>query len=439
MAMTPRWIRNLFTGAALIAAGTIGLSLYGAPGWAQGDINLGRKDAPTSLSQDPRVARGRYIATAADCVACHTTAGGAPFAGGLDLKTPFGTLLSSNITSDRSAGIGSWTEHQFDAALRQGIGRNGHLYPAMPYTAYTKMSDADVADLWAYMRTVAPSANKVDENQLPFPFNIRPVLIFWNWLFFHEGRFQPDPKASAIVNRGAYLSEALEHCGTCHTPKNLLGADRALEAMQGATLQHWHAPDLTNNNATGLGSWNKSDFTSYLRSGSNRFTVASGPMGEAIVNSTQHLTDTDLDALAAYFKAMPARQVPHDPALPESDAIMSDGKRVYEANCIACHISSGAGVSGMIPSLAKNPAIVASDPASLLHVVIGGTEGTATERNPTGAAMPRFDWKLSDQQIADVLTYVRNSWGNAAPTVSRKDAKKLRAATGGRLAFRTNQ
>lgn len=435
MAHTPRWIRALFAGTGLIALGSIALSLGGGASWAQGDANVSKKVAPGSGPQTAQVAHGRYIATAADCVACHTAPDGQPFAGGYALKTPFGTLLSSNITSDPVAGIGGWTEKQFDAALRKGIGRNGHLYPAMPYTAYTKMSDADVADLWAYMRTVAPVSSKVDENQLPFPFSFRPILIGWNLLFFHEGRFQPDPKLSAAGNRGAYLSEALEHCGMCHTPKNLFGADNTGHPYEGATLQGWNAPDLTNNGYTGLGSWSPTDLVAYLKSGSNRFTSASGPMSEAIVNSTQHLSDADLIAIATYLKGKPPRDPSRPAAITAADPHVADGRRIFEVNCAACHISSGKGVSGMIPAFAGNPAIVSKDPASLLHVVLKGTDGTATEANPTGAAMPRFDWKLGDAQIADVLTYVRNAWGNAAPAVSASQVATARKAVAGQGAL----
>lgn len=425
-----RWIHGILAGAALTAVGSIAVSIAGTPSWAQGDTHLSTKIAPDTGEASAQVARGRYIATAADCVACHTASDGQPFAGGLPLQTPFGTLLSSNITSDKQTGIGTWTEPQFDAALRKGEGRNGHLYPAMPYTAYTKMSDTDVADLWAYMRSVAPVSNAVKENQLPFPFSMRGLLIVWNWLFFHEGRFQPNPAASSTVNRGAYLSEALEHCGACHTPKNLFGADRKLDALKGATLQAWYAPDLTNNGYSGLGHWSAGDLATYLKTGSNRFTVASGPMGEAIVNSTQHLSDVDLEALAAYFKGMPPQDVEAPGVLQQDDPRVVAGRQVYAVNCTACHGASGQAVKGMIPSLADNPAIVAKDPTTLLHIVLKGTQGTATDANPTGAGMPRFDWKLNDQQVADTLTYIRNQWGHAATPVTASRVAKMRQTTG---------
>ncbi|MBB2203960.1 cytochrome c [Gluconacetobacter takamatsuzukensis] len=382
------------------------------------------QDAPAD-----RVEHGRYLAIASDCVACHTAPGGKPFAGGLDLNTPFGTITASNITSDRATGIGSWTLQQFDAAVRHGKGPNGHLYPAMPYTAYARMTDADLADLWAYIRTVPAVSQKVVENKLPFPYNIRAALIVWNALFFDSTPFKPDSAKSDAVNRGAYLVEALAHCGICHTPKNAFGSDSGA-TYQGTSLQGWHAPDLTNNDHTGLGKWSAEDIVTYLRSGTNRYTASSGPMTEVIVNSTQHLTDADLQAIAAYFKALPARHVEAPQPLPATNAQVEAGRREFVVQCSACHTSSGQGVANMIPSLQANPAINAKSPDSLLNILLAGTTGPATTANPTGAAMPGFAWKLQDDQIANVLTYIRNSQGNAAPAVSTTDVAKARKALG---------
>ncbi|WP_194298817.1 c-type cytochrome [Acetobacter fallax] len=373
------------------------------------------------------IEHGRYLAIASDCVACHTASGGKPFAGGLDLNTPFGIITTSNITSDKATGIGSWTFQQFDAAVRHGKGANGNLYPAMPYTSYVKMTDSDVADLWAYMRTVPPVSQKVVENKLPFPYNIRSALVAWNLLFFDKKPFTPDSTKSAAVNRGAYLVEVLEHCGICHTPKSILGHDSSA-TYQGTSLQGWHAPDLTNNDHTGLGTWSAKDIETYLRSGTNRHTASSGPMTEVIVNSTQHLTDADLQAIAAYFKALPARTVDVPRPLPATNAQMAAGKREFVVQCSACHTSNGLGVANMIPTLQSNPAINAKSPDSLLNILLMGTSGPATVANPTGAAMPGFAWKLHDDQIASVLTYIRNSQDNAAPAVLAADVAKARKA-----------
>lgn len=381
------------------------------------------EDAPTSA----RIEHGRYLAVAGDCLACHTATGGQPFAGGLDLKTPFGIITTSNITSDKETGIGNWTFQQFENAVRHGKGPNGHLYPAMPYTAYSQISDPDIADLWEYIRTLPPVNHKVESNKLPFPYNIRSLLVFWNLLFFNDSAFVADASKSEEINRGAYLVNGLEHCGTCHTPKNVFGGDTK-KTFQGASLQGWYAPDLTNNAHTGLGHWTEDDIVTYLRSGTNRYTAASGPMTEAIVNSTQHLTDADLRAIAAYFKSLPPRTVSSPQPLPASNEQVKAGQQEFVVECSACHRSNGKGISNMIPDLQNNPAINALNPDSLLNIVLKGTEGPATRANPTGAAMPSFGWKLQDAQIANVLTYVRNSWGNAAPAISAADVSKARTA-----------
>ena len=389
-------------------------------------------ETPPTVVQAPirnennQVERGRYIAIAADCVACHTSPGNGSFAGGYKLVTPFGAIFSSNITPDKETGIGSWTREQFEQALRKGKGSHGNLYPAMPYTAYAKMTDQDVDDLWAYMKSLPPVKHKVIENQLPFPFNIRLSLIFWNWMFFNSSTLASRSTDTNEVRRGRYLVEALEHCGTCHTTKNALGGDKKGHDFQGARLQGWFAPDITPNDYVGLGTWTTEDIVSYLKTGTNRLMAASGPMTEAIVNSTQHLTEQDLHAIAAYLKTVSPSSVKPPPPVAVSDPTMRLGKRLYETQCQACHISSGEGVRHMIPALARNPAIQAQDPSSLVNVVLKGGPGPATQTNPTGAAMPGFDWKLSDSQIAAVLTYIRNSWGNAATVVSADTVGKMR-------------
>ncbi|PYD81723.1 alcohol dehydrogenase [Komagataeibacter oboediens] len=376
-----------------------------------------------------RIERGRYLAIAGDCLACHTTPGGKPFAGGLDLKTPFGIITTSNITSDRETGIGSWTLQQFDSAVRHGKSPKGYLYPAMPYPAYAKITDTDLADLWEYIRTIPPVRNAAVTNKLPFPYNIRALMIGWNLLFLDRTPFAPDPSKSAQVNRGAYLVEGLEHCGTCHTTKNFLGGDTRA-TYQGTSLQGWYAPDLSNNPHTGLGRWSADDLVTYLRSGTNRFTAASGPMTETIENSTQHLSDVDLQAIAAYFKSLPPRAAAAPAPLPATNAQMVTGAREFIVQCSACHVSSGAGIRNMIPTLQDNPAVNAPDPDSLLNIVLRGTNGPMTAANPTGAAMPAFGWKLHDDQIAAILTYIRNSMGNAAPAVQPADVARARKAIG---------
>jgi mono/diheme cytochrome c family protein len=377
-----------------------------------------------ALAQDTqsfdRIARGRYLAVLSDCAACHTVPGGQPFAGGLALQTPFGKLVAPNITPDADTGIGNMTNDEFLAALHDGRGHNGRrLYPAMPYPAYTKMTDDDVMAIRAYLATVAPVSNAVISNQLPFPLNIRLAMVFWNALNFTQGRYQPNPRKSAEWNRGAYIVEGAAHCGTCHTPKTVLGGDKTSVALTGATLQGWFAPDITNDPRKGVGGWSKDDLVQYLKTGTNKWTLASGPMAEAVSHSTSRMTDDDIGAIAVYLKDSgeggPAAR-PDPVAL--GDNAMRAGAAIYKDSCAACHKDSGEGEIYLFPRLAGSALVQSDDPTTLERVVLQGTRAVSTSGAPTAPAMPAFDWRLGDAQVAAVLTYVRNSWGNAAAPVS---------------------
>ncbi|WP_196488085.1 c-type cytochrome [Burkholderia cepacia] len=371
------------------------------------------------------IARGEYLARAGDCIACHTADGGQSFAGGLPMQTPFGTLVSSNITPDKETGIGQWSDAEFLRAVKHGIGRHGeHLYPAMPYNAYAKVSDQDVLDIKTYLDTVTPVRHSVESNQLPFPFNIRLMMFGWNLLFFDDTPFAPDPKRSVEWNRGAYLVQGLGHCTSCHTAKNFLGGDKAW--LEGGNLQGWHAPEITGNPYTGIGGWSVGDIIEYLQAGGNARSVASGPMAEAVTNSLQYLTRADLGAMAMYLKSVPGSDRTKPAPLAATDVAMVRGRSLFDANCAACHASSGAGVPGMVSSLRTSAGVQASDPVNMLRTMLVGSRGAVTVRNPTGAAMPNFSWKLTDAEMADVATYVRNSFGNAAAPVGADDVKKIR-------------
>jgi mono/diheme cytochrome c family protein len=372
------------------------------------------------------IARGRYLATAGDCISCHTAPGGKPYAGGHELETPFGTLIGPNLTPDRETGIGTWSDDQFVAALQEGTGPHGHLYPAMPYPYYTRITRDDALAIRAYLATLEPVHNPVVANQLPFPFNIRASMAAWNALFFTSGRFEPDASKSDEWNRGAYLVEGLGHCGACHTPKNMLGADRSSRALQGGLLQNWFSPSLKQDGRKGLGTWSVDDVVSYLKTGHNRMSSATGPMAEVVTNSTSQMTMADLRAIAVYLKDLPASG--ESPAAREApdDRVMRAGKAAYIDQCAACHVSTGSGVAQLFPTLKGSPTVQSADPTSLIRVVLEGAQSVATDGAPTGPAMPAFGWKLSDDEIAAILTYVRNSWGNAAPSVSADDVKKLR-------------
>lgn len=389
-------------------------------------LNLSQAQAGTGADSYNLVEKGRYIAVLGDCTACHTVPGQPPFAGGVAIDTPFGRLVGANITPDADTGLGRWSFDDFQAAMSTGHSRGGkRLYGAMPYTAYTKVSREDNRALWAYLQTLEPVHNPVETNQLPFPFSVRTSLIGWNWLNFTPGEFVPRQDKSPQWNRGAYLVEGLGHCGTCHTPKNLIGGDDNDRFLAGANLQGWVAPDITANPHGGIGQWSTEDIVRYLKTGANRFDIASGPMAEAVENSTQHWKDEDLLAVAVYLKDGAAAEKPPQP-LAADDAAMVRGRAIYADRCSGCHVSSGEGIEHLFPRLAAAPLVNSSDPTSLIHVVLAGSRAGGTEAAPTAPAMPAFAWNLSDEHVADVLTYVRNTWGNAAAPVTASEVADLR-------------
>jgi mono/diheme cytochrome c family protein len=377
-----------------------------------------------------RIERGRYLAVLGDCAGCHTASHGAPFAGGVALQTPFGTLVAPNITSDPETGIGNMTNEEFLAVLHEGRGHDGkRLYPAMPYPAYTKMTDDEVLALRAYFATVAPVSNRVVSNQLPFPLNIRLAMAVWNGLNFTPGRYQPNPQKSATWNRGAYIVEGPAHCGTCHTPKTLLGGDKNSAALTGATLQGWFAPDITNDPRKGIGEWSRDDLVQYLKTGTNKWTLASGPMAEAVSHSTSRMNDEDILAIATYLKdsGQSGASARPEPVVAGNNA-MRAGAAIYKDSCAACHKDSGEGDANLFPRLAGSALVQSDDPTTLVRVVLHGTRAVSTAGAPTAPAMPAFDWRLEDAQVAAVLTYIRNNWGNAAGSVSASAVASQRAS-----------
>ena len=380
-----------------------------------------------------QIERGRYLAIAADCVACHTVLDvGKPFAGGRSIETPFGNIVAPNITPDRDTGIGAWTDEQFNNAVRRGIRPNGErLYPAMPFTAYTKMSREDVLAIRAYLKTVAPVQNQVVTNTLPFPFNIRAAMRVWNALYFTEGEFRPDPQKSAEWNRGAFLVQGPGHCAACHTPKSFLGGDKTSEYLRGSYLQGWFAPNITNDPRTGLGDWSASDVATYLKTGHNRATAATGPMAEAVKYSTSQMTNSDLAAIATYLKSVPGQQDNPTPVRAD-DPSMVAGQAIYRDQCSACHSLDGRGVPQLFPSLADSSIARSSDPTTLIRMILRGARSVATAAEPTAPGMPSFAWQLDDAQVAAVVTYIGNAWGSAAASVSAQDVSRARSDLRGR-------
>lgn len=376
-----------------------------------------------------QIERGRYLAVAADCAACHTdSTQNKPFAGGRSIQTPFGMVVAANITPDRETGIGSWSDAQFDAALRQGKLPDGkRLYPAMPFVYYTRMSQADVLAIRAYLNTVQPVHNAVSSDQLPFPFNIRAGMRVWDALYFTPGEFKPDASKSAAWNRGAYLVEGPGHCGACHTPKTMLGGDEADRELRGYSIQGWFAPNITNDRRRGLAGWSVADIVDYLKKGHNRFAGASGPMSEEVSDSSSRMSGPDLEAMAIYLKDRQGQTGEATP-LSASDPMMVAGAAIYSDLCSACHKPDGSGIPYLIPNLAGSASVASREPTTLLRVVLQGADSVATNDEPTAPAMPAFGWQLTDTQVAAVATYIRNNWGHAAAAVTDGDVRSARTS-----------
>lgn len=377
------------------------------------------------------IEHGAYLAKLGDCVACHTARGGHQFAGGLPLDTGFGLVVSSNITPDMDTGIGGWSREQFIQAMRHGVGKHGkQLYPAMPYNAYAKVSNADMADLKMYLDTLPPVRHAVEENQMRFPFNIRPLMMGWNLLFLDPAPFQDDPSKSQQLNRGAYLVLGLGHCSACHTAKNPLGGDTS-QFLQGAVLQKWYAPGIAGEAWHGVANWSAADIATYLKTGVNKHAIAVGPMAEAVENSTQYFNDADLDAVAAYLKSFPVKtNVANGPSklpIPSDRETMLQGRRIYASVCASCHGVEGEGQPGMGPALRGNLVVAKGPDNNVLHLILAGGYSAKTQTHPQGFAMPAFGWKLDDTEVAALATYIRNDWGNTGSAVSEAAVAAMRA------------
>lgn len=370
--------------------------------------------------------RGRYLVNAGDCAGCHTVDAAKPFAGGLGVQTPFGTIYSSNITPDPETGIGHWTDDEFYAAMHKGVRPDGKLlYPAFPYPWFTKLTVDDVRAIKSYLNTLTPVRQENKPSKLPWPLSMRVMMMGWNTLYFHDGAFQVAPNKSAQWNRGAYLVEGPGHCGACHTPVNLLGASKHDRRFDGGYAENWFSPSLTADVREGLGAWSVPEIVEYLKTGSTAKAAAAGPMAEVVKNSTQYLSDDDLAAMAAYLKDTAATESGY--AARTIDAsVSSRGEAIYLDNCTGCHLQSGTGIANVFPPLKASAVVQSRDPATVLQAVIGGARVVATKGKPTGLAMPAFGWKLNDREIADLATYIRNSWGNSADAVSVTQVAKAR-------------
>jgi mono/diheme cytochrome c family protein len=388
-----------------------------------------------STFDEAQIERGEYLTRAGNCVSCHTSKGGAYMAGGVSFQTPFGTIYSTNITQDVATGIGSWTGEQFFRSMRQGIRPGGeHLYPVFPYTAFTQMTDEDIVALYAYFRSIPAVYQESPTNDISFPFNQRSLMSVWKAMFFDEGAHEADAARPAEWNRGAYIVEALAHCSACHSPRNFLGAEQAKSAMSGGVytdkipngdLRPWSAPNLTSA-PNGLGLWPLEEIVAYLKTGINNYVETFGPMNEVILNSTRHLSEEDIEAMAVYLESLPASE--SVAATAADSSVMGMGRTVYNLHCGTCHLPTGLGDEESAPRLAGGSLVVqGSNPASLINVILYRPElpdpPLPTKRREP---MDEFQYLLSDAEVAAVATYVRNSWGNTAGEVTAKQVARQR-------------
>jgi mono/diheme cytochrome c family protein len=403
--------------------------------------------AASTARADPNVSApasgGEYLARAGDCVACHSVPGGKAFAGGLKMGTPLGAIYSTNITPDAETGIGGYSLADFDRAVRQGIAKDGHrLYPAMPYPSYAKLTDADVAALYEFfMKQVPPVHQENLKDEIPPLLSFRWPLAIWSLLFTTGGSYVDKNDHDADWNRGAYLVQGLGHCGACHTPRGLAWQEKALDDggssyLAGALLDAWYAPDLRGDARTGLGGWSKNDLVDFLKNGHNRGETAFGSMIDVVNNSTPYLSDGDINAIAVYLKSLAAtssqQPVAYDDATMaalRSGHASQAGAPIYTGTCANCHGFDAKGFGPYTPALAGNPIVLDTDPSSLINLVLNGSNPLVVKGTPDPYRMPEFRLQYSDQEIADVVTFIRNGWGNQAPAVTAEAVAKLRKTT----------
>lgn len=422
-----RFVRFLLVLVALAIAGGYALlstESYPPVGLAAADF----------ASDDALIERGRYLAVAGNCGACHTTPGGEFMAGGVAFETPFGRVYSTNITPDSATGIGTWDLEDFARSMRYGVRQDGqHLYPVFPYTSFTKVTDEDLRALFAYFKTVPAATLENRPNELRFPFSQRRLLSAWKALFFEPGAWSDAPSAGDSWNRGAYLVEALAHCGECHSPRNLMGAVKHDAAMSGGRYvdevpsgewRAWFAPNLTSTHS-GLAPWPHAELVAYLGTGRNAFVDTFGPMNEVIMNSTRHLEPSDLAAMAEYLKSLPALSPPAASA--PNPQTVGRGRTIYNLHCGTCHLPTGLGDSEMAPRLAGGSLITrARDPSSLINVILYGPEEADLAmkwREP----MEEFQYLLDDEEVAALASFVRDSWENGAGEVTAEQVRLQRS------------
>jgi len=385
------------------------------------------------------VSRGEYVARLSDCVACHSLPGKAPFAGGLEMATPLGAIHATNITPDREHGIGAYSLADFDRAVRQGVAPGGRrLYPAMPYPSYVKLSDDDVRALYAFfMKGVQPAAEANVPSDIPWPLNLRWPIALWNGLFAPTSAYAQKADQDPLWNRGAYIVQGPGHCGSCHTPRGLAFNEKALDEsgapfLAGALLDGWYAPSLRQDHNTGLGRWSEPQMVQFLKTGRNKHAVVYGSMTEAFNNSTQFMSDDDLNAIARYLKSLPG-DPGRDGAPWQYQAVAAGldtpGAHTYATRCASCHGLDGKGQAEWMPPLAGATSMLAAENASAINITLNGSQRIVAAGVPDAYRMPAFREQLSDQEIAQVLSFARSAWGNHGGAVEAKAVGALRGHT----------
>jgi len=423
---------------AALAVAVLLVACASAVAWLNrwGEAPLPEGDGPPSAPPAARsVARGEYLARAGNCMACHTEAGGAPFAGGRGIETPFGTVYSTNLTPDPDTGLGRWSAGAFWRALHHGRSRDGRLlYPAFPYPSYTHVTREDADAIYDYLRSLPPVRQPARPHALEFPYGTQTALAVWRAMFFRPGGLAPEADRPAEWNRGRYLVQGLGHCAACHAPRNALGATRDAAGLRGGLIpvQNWYAPALDTVHEAGVADWPVEEAVALLRDGVAPRGTVTGPMAEVVFRSTQYLDDADLRAIAAYLRALPGGEPqgrrPTPPEPPK--AAMEQGSALYARHCAQCHGDDGRGRPGAFPPLAGNRAVLLDTPVNVVRTILQGGYPPVTAGHPRPHGMPPFTQVISDDEVAAVATYVRNAWGNRAPGVATMDVYRARERRG---------
>ncbi|MFC5524920.1 c-type cytochrome [Rhodanobacter ginsengisoli] len=424
-----RWVVLLIALIVVPVALLLGWVLFGGGGGQPTSMTASKVSAATL--QDPAlIARGDYLTVVGDCAGCHTAQGGAPFAGGRSLATPFGNIPIPNITPDPETGLGNWSFEDFWQALHAGRGRHGELlYPAFPYTSYTRMNHDDALAIFAYLHSLPPIHQAPAVPSLSFPYSVRRSLAAWRALYFSEGVFKPDPAQSPQWNRGAYLVQGPGHCNECHAARDSFGGTPQDEHLSGGQIpvQNWYAPDLSMQRNGGLQGWREQDIVDLLKTGLSARGAAFGPMADVVATSTQHLTGDDLQAIATYLASLPPRAPVAEEKPPfNAKAIVQQGEKVYAQHCAACHRKDGGGVAGIYPPLDGNSSVTEPSGINATRMVLLGGFTPLTAANPRPYSMPPFAQQLSDSEVSAVVSYIRRTWTNHAAVVRPEDVSRYR-------------